>query len=176
MSNLRLTKRDFLKYGTSLMTAAALPYPYQAALAKEQWDAIVIGAGTAGIPAAISAAERGLKVLVIEKASVIGGTLFVSSGQISGAGTVFQERKGIKDSPDQHYDDIMRLNHNTSDPKTRLQRPEREHAPRHPRGIIYLMAPRRALNSSSASCASAMLAVMSIAVWWHAHLPYAVNE
>ena len=48
MSNLRLTKRDFLKYGTSLMTAAALPYPYQAALAKEQWDAIVIGAGTAG--------------------------------------------------------------------------------------------------------------------------------
>ena len=117
MSNLRLTKRDFLKYGTSLMTAAALPYPYQAALAKEQWDAIVIGAGTAGIPAAISAAERGLKVLVIEKASVIGGTLFVSTGQISGAGTVFQERKGIKDSPDQHYDDIMRLNHNTSDPK-----------------------------------------------------------
>ena len=84
MSNLRLTKRDFLKYGTSLMTAAALPYPYQAALAKEQWDAIVIGAGTAGIPAAISAAERGLKVLVIEKASVIGGTLFVSTGQISG--------------------------------------------------------------------------------------------
>ncbi|HJM08907.1 MAG TPA: FAD-dependent oxidoreductase, partial [Gammaproteobacteria bacterium] len=116
MSNLQLTKRDFLKYGTSLLTAAALPYPYQAALAKEAWDTIVIGAGTAGIPAAIFAAQRGLKVLVIEKASVIGGTLFVSTGQISGAGTVFQERKGIKDSPDQHYDDIMRLNHNTSDP------------------------------------------------------------
>ena len=98
MSNLQLTKRDFLKYGTSLMTAAALPYTYQVALAKEQRDTIIIGAGTAGIPAAIFAAERGLKVLVIEKASVIGGTLFVSTGQISGAGTVFQERKGIKDS------------------------------------------------------------------------------
>ena len=116
MSNLQLTKRDFLKYGTSLMTAAALPYTYQVALAKEQWDTIIIGAGTAGIPAAIFAAERGLKVLVIEKASVIGGTLFVSTGQISGAGTVFQERKGIKDSPDQHFDDIMRINNNTSDP------------------------------------------------------------
>ena len=116
MSNLQLTKRDFLKYGTSLMTAVALPYTYQVALAKEQWDTIIIGAGTAGIPAAIFAAERGLKVLVIEKASVIGGTLFVSTGQISGAGTVFQERKGIKDSPDQHFDDIMRINNNTSDP------------------------------------------------------------
>ena len=116
MSNLQLTKREFLKYGTSLMTAAALPYTYQVALAKEQWDTIIIGAGTAGIPAAIFAAERGLKVLVIEKASVIGGTLFVSTGQISGAGTVFQERKGIKDSPDQHFDDIMRINNNTSDP------------------------------------------------------------
>ena len=99
MKNLKLTKRDLLKYGTSLLTAAALPYPYQVALAKEEWDTIIVGAGTAGIPAAIFAAERGLKVLVIEKASVIGGTLFVSTGQISGAGTVFQERKGIKDSP-----------------------------------------------------------------------------
>jgi fumarate reductase flavoprotein subunit len=116
MKNFQLTKRDFLKYSTGLLTAAALPYPYQVALAKEEWDAIVIGAGTAGIPAAIFAAKRGLKVLVIEKASVIGGTLFVSTGQISGAGTVFQERKGIKDTPDQHYDDIMRLNNNTSDP------------------------------------------------------------
>ena len=98
------------------MTAVALPYTYQVALAKEQWDTIIIGAGTAGMPAAIFAAERGLKVLVIEKASVIGGTLFVSTGQISGAGTVFQERKGIKDSPDQHFDDIMRINNNTSDP------------------------------------------------------------
>ena len=78
-----------------MLTAAALPYPYQLALAKEQWDTIIIGAGTAGIPAAIFAAERGLKVLVIEKASVIGGTLFVSTGQISGAGTVFPRRERV---------------------------------------------------------------------------------
>ena len=47
------------------MTAAALPYTYQVALAKEQWDTIIIGAGTAGIPAAIFAAERGLKVCLL---------------------------------------------------------------------------------------------------------------
>lgn len=114
--NLRLTKREFLRYSSGLLTTAVLPYPYQAALAKDHWDVIVIGGGTAGLPAAIFAAKRGLKVLVIEKASVIGGTLFVSTGQISGAGTVFQERKGIQDSPDQHYEDIMRINNNSSDP------------------------------------------------------------
>ena len=116
LNNPRLTKREFLKYSTGLLSAAVLPYSYQAALANDHWDVIVIGGGTAGLPAAIFAAKRGLKVVVIEKASVIGGTLFVSTGQISGAGTVFQERKGIKDSPDQHYDDIMRINNNTSDP------------------------------------------------------------
>ncbi len=47
---------------------------------------------------------------------MIGGTLFLSTGQIAGAGTVFQQQKGIMDSPDQHYDDIMRINGNTSDP------------------------------------------------------------
>ena len=115
-NNLRLTKREFLKYSSGILSAAVLPFPYQAALAKENWDVIIIGGGTAGLPAAIFAAKRGLKVLVIEKASVLGGTLFVSTGQISGAGTVFQKRKGIKDTPDLHYDDIMRLNNNTSDP------------------------------------------------------------
>ena len=115
-NNLRLTKREFLKYSSGILSAAVLPFPYQAALAKENWDVIIIGGGTAGLPAAIFAAQRGLKVLVIEKASVLGGTLFVSTGQISGAGTVFQQRKGIKDTPDLHYDDIMRLNNNTSDP------------------------------------------------------------
>ena len=115
-NNPRLTKRDFLKYTTGILSTAILPYPYQLALAKEHWDVIIIGGGTAGLPAAIFSAKQGLKVLVIEKASVIGGTLFLSTGQIAGAGTVFQQQKGIIDSPDQHYDDIMRINGNTSDP------------------------------------------------------------
>ena len=116
IENINFSKRDFLKYTTSLLSATVLPFSYQSALAKEHWDVIVIGGGTAGLPAAIFAAQRGLKVLIIEKASILGGTLFLSTGQIAGAGTVFQERKGIKDTPDQHYDDIMRINNGTSDP------------------------------------------------------------
>jgi len=39
------------------------------------YDVIIVGAGTAGLPAAIRAAERGARVLVLEAAADIGGTL-----------------------------------------------------------------------------------------------------
>ena len=85
------------------------------------YDVIVVGGGTAGIPCALFAAMNGARVLLIEKSPALGGTLFWSTGQIAGAGTVFQKRLGITDSPDAHYDDCMRINENTADPAlTRL--------------------------------------------------------
>lgn len=80
-----------------------------------QYDIIVIGAGTAGIPLAIFAAGRGAKVLLIEKAGQIGGTLWISGGQMSAAGTLLQARKGIADNPDLFYQDVMRLSHGKTD-------------------------------------------------------------
>jgi fumarate reductase flavoprotein subunit len=73
------------------------------------WDVLVCGAGTAGMPAALFASERGAKVLVIEHAPVPGGTLHVAAGQISAAGTRIQREKGIVDSADRHFDDIVRI-------------------------------------------------------------------
>ncbi len=88
---------------------------------KSQWDLIVLGAGTAGMPAAIFAAQAGARVLVIEKTAVVGGTLDRSTGQISGSQTVWQQARGIEDSPDAHYLDHMRINAWSSDPAvTRL--------------------------------------------------------
>ena len=74
---------------------------------SETFDLIVVGAGTTGMPAAIFAAKRGAKVLVIESGAEVGGTLHVAMGQISAAGTRIQAAKGIEDSADQHYDDIV---------------------------------------------------------------------
>jgi fumarate reductase flavoprotein subunit len=110
-----LSKRDLLKAGGAL-TLAMLTGTARQAFAQQQWDVIVVGGGTAGMPVAIFAAERGARVLVIDKAPILGGTLDRSTGQIAAAGSVFQKKKGIADSPDAHYDDIMRINGKTSDP------------------------------------------------------------
>jgi len=80
------------------------------------YDAVIVGAGTAGIPAALFLARRGGRVALIEHAPEIGGCLLINRGQVSGAGTKLQREKGIHDTPELHYDDAMRINHGTSLP------------------------------------------------------------
>ena len=65
---------------------------------------------------AIRAAERGRKVLVIEKDSVVGGTLHLTAGHISAGGTRRQREKGIEDSPEQHFEEVMKISHQTANP------------------------------------------------------------
>lgn len=95
---------------------STLPGHVRESYAEQAFDLIVIGGGTAGIPAAIFAAERGARVAIIEKAPVLGGTLYLSGGLMAAAGTVFQKNEGIEDSADAHYEDIMRISNETSDP------------------------------------------------------------
>jgi fumarate reductase flavoprotein subunit len=80
------------------------------------WDVIVIGAGSAGLPLAIRAAERGARVLQLEADYRVGGTLYWSSGQIAAAGTRLQKLHGIDDSPDEHFRDAQRVAHGRIDP------------------------------------------------------------
>lgn len=80
------------------------------------FDVIVIGSGTAGMPLAIEAAKRG-KVLVIDKAPRLGGTLHLSGGMMSAGGTNLQKRKGIEDSAQHLYDDTMKMSHGKANPE-----------------------------------------------------------
>ncbi len=80
------------------------------------YDVIVCGVGTAGQTAATFAANRGARVLAVDIADEIGGNTPRSTGQMSAAGTRLQEERGIHDTPDLHYDDIMRISHGTADP------------------------------------------------------------
>lgn len=82
----------------------------------DRFDILIVGAGAAGMPAAIFAARAGARVLVVEAADRIGGTFHLSSGQMSAAGTRIQAAKGIHDTPQLHYDDIMRISRNTANP------------------------------------------------------------
>ncbi len=93
----------------------------EGAVSDKTYDLIVCGAGTAGIPATIFAARRGARVLVVEAAPEVGGTLHIAQGQISAAGTRLQAEKGIEDSPDRHYDDIVEITEGrTNKPFARL--------------------------------------------------------
>jgi fumarate reductase flavoprotein subunit len=115
-ADLSFSRRTLLRGAAAATVLSAMPWSLRQSFAQESFDLIVIGAGTAGIPAAIFAADRGARVVVIEKAPAVGGTLYLSGGMIAGANTVFQKAKGIEDSPDAHYEDVMRINNNTSDP------------------------------------------------------------
>ena len=46
------------------------------------YDVIVLGAGAGGMTAAAVAASRGLRVLLLEKSSCIGGTTAISGGMV----------------------------------------------------------------------------------------------
>jgi fumarate reductase flavoprotein subunit len=85
-------------------------------MANKVWDIICIGAGSAGLPLAIKAAERGAKILQLDADYRVGGTLYWSSGQISAAGTRLQKMHGITDSAEEHYRDAQRVARGTIDP------------------------------------------------------------
>ena len=61
-------------------------------------DVVIVGAGGAGLTAAVRANQAGAKVLVLEKMSFVGGNSLKASGGMNAAGTKFQEALGITDS------------------------------------------------------------------------------
>ena len=64
-------------------------------------DVVVIGAGAAGLPAAIKAADGGASVIVVEANYDVGGHAIISGGNVPlGGGTSAQKKYGIADSPD----------------------------------------------------------------------------
>ena len=61
-------------------------------------DALVVGSGAGGLASAVSAAHRGLKVLVVEKEPVFGGTTARSGGWMWIPGNAPAKREGVVDS------------------------------------------------------------------------------
>ncbi|MFA7667416.1 MAG: FAD-dependent oxidoreductase, partial [Burkholderiaceae bacterium] len=64
---------------------------------REQFDVVVIGAGMAGLCAAVAALERGASVLVLEKGSRIGGSMLLSNGLIWTFASKDQLREDVPD-------------------------------------------------------------------------------
>jgi len=69
---------------------------------------LIVGAGAAGLCAALAAKEAGVEVLVVERDAVPAGSTALSAGLIPAAATRFQRDKGIVDSPQLFAADIAR--------------------------------------------------------------------
>ncbi|MDD3410047.1 MAG: FAD-dependent oxidoreductase, partial [Eubacteriales bacterium] len=72
-------------------------------------DIVIIGAGMAGLSAAIEGAEEGANVVVCEAQEVFGSSTSRSLGFVMGAGTENQKAQGIEDTAEQFYEDIYSL-------------------------------------------------------------------
>ena len=81
-------------------------------------DVVVIGAGGAGLVAAIEAKNNGAKnVIVLEKMAFAGGNTLISGGEYAAPNNWVQVKKGLKDSNDAFYNDILKGGDNEGDPK-----------------------------------------------------------
>ncbi len=74
-----------------------------------QPDVIVVGAGMAGLVAAVRAAELGANVLTLEQHFRVGGSANTAGGSISGTGFKAQIAAGIEDSPEKFYEDFVSM-------------------------------------------------------------------
>ncbi|MGH6788972.1 MAG: FAD-dependent oxidoreductase [Pseudolabrys sp.] len=77
---------------------------------------LIVGAGAAGLCAALAAAEAGVEPVLIERDPVPRGSTALSAGLIPAAGTRFQRLKGIADSAELFGSDLARKSHGEADP------------------------------------------------------------
>ena len=78
---------------------------------------LIVGAGAAGLCAALAASEAGVEPVVVERDAVPAGSTALSAGLIPAAGTRFQRAAGITDSAALFAEDIARKAHGEADPK-----------------------------------------------------------
>lgn len=105
------------------MSTAEIPEVIAAA-AITAWDAefdvVVAGFGIAGGCAAVEAATRGARVLVLERAAVAGGTTALAGGHFYlGGGTAVQQATGHPDSAEEMYKYLLAVSRDPEPDKIR---------------------------------------------------------
>jgi succinate dehydrogenase/fumarate reductase flavoprotein subunit len=62
-------------------------------------DVVVVGAGFAGLSAALEAQQLGAGVIVLSRTGLLANNSAMSGGQVALVGTPLQKEMGIEDSP-----------------------------------------------------------------------------
>lgn len=122
-SGASIDRRAFLQgaLGTGMLTALSFAgltgcAPKQANADEVRdggtYDIIVVGAGGAGMTAAISAHDGGARVIVLEKMNVAGGNTCFAEGGMNACCTQTQSKEGIEDSVELFASDTYKGGHN----------------------------------------------------------------
>jgi fumarate reductase flavoprotein subunit len=82
---------------------------------------VVVGAGAAGLMAALYTAHLGMECVLLEKSVLKGTNAELSGGLLQAAGTRFQQSKGVEDSPELMASDIMTKNSGAADEQLVLE-------------------------------------------------------
>lgn len=75
---------------------------------SETHDIVVIGAGGAGLTAAIEAKNAGADVIVLEKMPMAGGNTLISGAEYAASNNWLQKEEGIEDSVELHVQDTLK--------------------------------------------------------------------
>ena len=78
-------------------------------------DIVIVGAGGAGMTAAINATQAGKKVILLEKMPYAGGNTTKATGGMNAAETHYQKEQGIEDTVEQFVEDTMKGGHDIND-------------------------------------------------------------
>ena len=79
-------------------------------------DIVIVGAGGAGMTAAIKATQAGKDVILLEKMPYAGGNTTKATGGMNAAETHYQKEQGIKDTVKQFIEDTITGGHNLNNP------------------------------------------------------------
>lgn len=83
---------------------------------KEVFDLIILGAGCAGLVAALEASKVNAKVLLLEKASRPDGNSIYAIGTICCWGTKVHKELNLDDTKETFFDAMMKISSNRADP------------------------------------------------------------
>lgn len=81
-------------------------------------DVVVVGAGAAGLSAALKTAQNGHSVILLEKMGVIGGASAMAGSGTMATGSKWQKEDGYEDSAEKLVEDMMANGHQKNDRAT----------------------------------------------------------
>ncbi len=116
---LEAAKAALSQSGVNMEALTAAPAAQEDAPAQTQnleTQVVIVGAGGAGMTAAIKLREQGVNVIVLEKMPMVGGATAMSSSSALAQGTRTQAEAGVEDSAEMCMMDLLYVGRFENDP------------------------------------------------------------